>query len=226
MTMNTDHQDDDQGQDVITQIRVAGANPLPLVIGALLGALVPVGTFTVGHYEISTWLDVRSLIFLGGLMFSAITVFRWGQRAYGSTPKAFFFVLLAEGLMSFSTTAWISVTALMYLVCINAVANGCNLATQHAARRARDAARAQAAATQDAAAIVAPAAPAVDALVAALASVEARLASMETRAQATAPATLAAPTTETARAAKPAKSPRAARPRRATEAKAPSSVLN
>lgn len=165
------------GHDVITQIRIAGANPLPLTIGALLGALVPVGTFTLWHEEITSWQDIRTLFFLGGLMFSAITVFRWGQRAYGSTPKAFFFVLLAEGLMSFSETKWLSVGALGYLVLINAVANGCNLAVAHAARREADAARALALAPPSVDHLI----PAVDAMAGLLSIVEARMAELEVK---------------------------------------------
>jgi len=219
------------GHDVISQIRIAGANPLPLTIGALLGALVPVGTFTLWHEEITSWQDIRTIFFLGGLMFSAITVFRWGQRAYGSTPKAFFFVLLAEGLMSFSETTWLSLGALGYLVCINAVANGCNLAVAHAARREADAARALALAPPSVDHLI----PAVDAMAGLLAMVESRMAEFEAKllrsaagvpaapalAESSAPAPQPAPEiTHVAELAAPALPERNLAPRAPTKAKA------
>jgi hypothetical protein len=65
---------------------------------------------------------------LGGLVFSALTVFRWGRLAFGSPVKALGFVVLAEGVMTFCSTAWLSVVALGYLVLINAIATGCTIA--------------------------------------------------------------------------------------------------
>src|SRR5438445_12869383 len=82
---------------IIAQIHIAARNPLPAVIGALLGALVPSATFMVGHYELTSWTEPKALIVLGGLVFSALTVFRWGRLAFGSPVKALGFVVLAEG---------------------------------------------------------------------------------------------------------------------------------
>ena len=119
---------DSASRDIITQIYVAARNPLPAVIGALLGALVPSATFVVGHYELTSWIEPKALIVLGGLAFSALTVFRWGQLAFGSAVKALGFVVLAEGVMTFCSTTWLSVVALGYLVLINAIATGCTIA--------------------------------------------------------------------------------------------------
>ena len=110
---------------IIAQIEVAARNPLPALIGALLGALVPSATFMVGHYELASWTEPKALIVLGGLVFSALTVFRWGRLAFGSSVKALGFVILAEGVMTFCSTAWLSLVALGYLVLINAIATGC-----------------------------------------------------------------------------------------------------
>jgi hypothetical protein len=66
---------------------------------ALLGALVPSATFMVGHYELASWTEPKALIVMGGLVFSALTVFRWGRLAFGSPVKAFGFVVLAEGVV-------------------------------------------------------------------------------------------------------------------------------
>ena len=78
---------DSTSRGIITQIHIAARNPLPAVIGALLGALVPSATFVVGHYELISWAEPKALIVLGGLVFSALTVFRWGRLAFGRRSR-------------------------------------------------------------------------------------------------------------------------------------------
>lgn len=125
--------------DVVSQIKLAFANPLPLTIGALIGALVPIATYTVGHAELEAagWASVPGAIVVGGCAFSAITVYKWGRRAFDSALKAVGFVVLAEGVMSFSHVAWLSLVVLGFLTAINAVANGANLAMAHLAANPR-----------------------------------------------------------------------------------------
>lgn len=129
-------------RDVIGQIKLAFANPLPLIIGALIGALVPLATYTVGHAELdmSSWFSLPGAIVVGGCLFSAITVYKWGERAFGSALKAAGFVVLSEGVMTFSHTPWLSLLVLGFLIAINAVANGANLAVAHLDAEARRAA--------------------------------------------------------------------------------------
>ena len=62
---------DSVSRGIIAQIYIAARKPLPAVIGALLGALVPSATFMVGHYELSSWTEPKALIVMGGLVFSA-----------------------------------------------------------------------------------------------------------------------------------------------------------
>jgi hypothetical protein len=163
---------DSASPGIITQIHIAARNPLPAAIGALLGALVPSATFVVGHYELATWTEPKALIVLGGLLFSALTVFRWGRLAFGSPAKALGFVVLAEGVMTFCSTEWLSLVALGYLVLINAIATGCAIAL--------GAVDDQRAAAPTAAPVAAPAADERAQLMAALASLESRLAARGT----------------------------------------------
>lgn len=152
----------DSERDVVSQIKLAFANPLPLLIGALIGALVPIATYTVGHAELGAagWASVPGAIVIGGCVFSAITVYKWGRRAFDSALKALGFVVLSEGVMTFSQTPWLSMLMLSFLVAINAVANGANLAVAHL-----DAQRLRA----EAAALLAPAVvPVLDAVVPAI----------------------------------------------------------
>jgi hypothetical protein len=120
-------------RDVIGQIKLAFSTPLPLIIGALIGALVPLATYTVGHRELAAagWTSVAGAIVVGGCLFSAITVYKWGERAFGNALKAIGFVVLSEGVMTFSTTPWLSMLVLGFMIAINAVANGANLAVAH-----------------------------------------------------------------------------------------------
>jgi hypothetical protein len=165
---------------IIAQIRTAARNPLPSLIGALLGALVPAATFTVGHHELTSWTEPKALIVLGGLVFSALTVFRWGRLAFGSAVKAFGFVVLAEGVMTFCSTEWLSMVALGYLVMINAIATGCAIALG-AAEDAAPAAAPSLVAPSVALDVAAP-------FTAALTGLESRLAAPETPPLAAAPA--------------------------------------
>jgi hypothetical protein len=118
---------------VVGQVRLAFAakNRLATALGALLGGAVPVGSYQLAHHEIDLslplWAQLKVWLVLGGLVFSAITVFSWGKLAYGSGWKAAGFAVILEGVLLTSTTPWLAAGALVYLVAINAVATGCNL---------------------------------------------------------------------------------------------------
>lgn len=118
---------------IVDQVRVALSREhrLATMIGALLGAVVPFATFCVAHRELDTaapWTDPRAALVVGGLIFSARTVYQWGQLALGSGLKAFGFTVLLEGIMVASAQPWLAIVALVYLCAINAVATGTTLA--------------------------------------------------------------------------------------------------
>ncbi len=103
-------------------------------MGFLLGGFVPLASFILAHYEIDraapfTWQPAAPIV-LGGLVYSAKTVFAWGRLAFRSTAKAFGFVVLLEGVMVVSKTQWLSFAALAYLIAINGIATGCNLSAK------------------------------------------------------------------------------------------------
>lgn len=108
-------------RSVVGQVRLAlkRENRLATAVGSLLGGFVPAATWTMTHHEPHDW---RLLIVAGGLLYSAITVYKWGVLAFGMRVKAFGFVALLEGVMVMSATAWLSLTALGILIGINAVA--------------------------------------------------------------------------------------------------------
>jgi hypothetical protein len=117
---------------VIEQFRVAKSNPAALIGGCLLGAFVPFVTFWVAHFELNKETLFSSFqpglfLVLGGLVYSAKTVWQWGRLAFNCPWKATGFVLLIEGAMVTTQTLWLGVMALGYLMVINAVATGCTL---------------------------------------------------------------------------------------------------
>ena len=122
---------------VVAQIRMAfrPENLLATVIGLGLGGLIPLVVFMVSHHEIDFTNFRPSMIplcgiVLGGLVYSAKTVFSWGSRAFHSGIKAVGFVVLTEGVMTLSSLHWLAVMALVYLMAINAIATGCTLALE------------------------------------------------------------------------------------------------
>jgi len=119
---------------VVEQVRAAlrpGAR-LAFLVGMLLGGFVPVATFVLSHTELergrALWLQPAAAFVAGGLLFSAVTMYRWGRLAFDVRAKAVGFVLLLEGTMVTSSSRWLALVALAYLVAINGVATACNLA--------------------------------------------------------------------------------------------------
>ncbi len=104
-------------------------NRLATFIGSVLGGFVPVSCFVLAHIEIAKefYTDPKTFLLLGGLVFSAKTVYQWGKMAFRDGSKALGFVLLIEGVMVFAATGWLSQLALGLLVVINAVATGATL---------------------------------------------------------------------------------------------------
>jgi hypothetical protein len=92
---------------------------------------VPLACYVVAHREISAdaplYLQRSLYLVLGGLAYSARTVWQWGAVAFRNAVKATGFVVLLEGVMVTSHVAWLGVAALVYLVAINGIATACNL---------------------------------------------------------------------------------------------------
>jgi hypothetical protein len=121
---------------VIAQLRLAALpeNRLALVVGALLGGLVPFVAFVLAHFEIDPtvplYAQLPAWLVLGGLVYSAKSVYQWGVAAFACPFKAIGFVLLTEGTMLASHYLWLSLVVLAYLIAVNAVNTGVHLALQ------------------------------------------------------------------------------------------------
>jgi hypothetical protein len=131
---------------VVAQVRAA-LQPrarLATALGFLLGGFVPLATYVVAHQELDVqaplYAQRAAVLVLGGLLFSATTVYQWSRVAFGAWAKALGFVVLLEGVMVTSSTPWLALTALAYLIAINGVATGCRL-SRGAATEAPEAAQ-------------------------------------------------------------------------------------
>ena len=124
---------------IVDQVQMAAQkqNRLATVAGSIIGGFVPVATFFIVHFGVheNCWLWA---IVVGGLVFSAKTVYEWGHVAFQSSVKSFGFCLLVEGVMTFGNVWYLSIAALTLLALINGLATGCNLAlNRREAYRAR-----------------------------------------------------------------------------------------
>lgn len=121
---------------VIFQVKRAfkSGNRLATFVGLLLGGFVPLAIYTISHAQGFTFDVVHSgaarvpvTLVLGGLCYSAQTVYKWATMAFVNALKSLGFVVLLEGILCTTSIHWLSVMALCYLVAINSIATGCNL---------------------------------------------------------------------------------------------------
>lgn len=116
---------------VVDQVRIAISRQhlLSTVLGGVLGGFVPIATYAVAHREIAASAHGYAMLALvmGGLLFSAKTVWQWGRLAFNDPWKATGFVLLLEGVMTLSGQQSVAIAALIVLTSINAIATGVTL---------------------------------------------------------------------------------------------------
>lgn len=117
---------------VVEQVRQAFRRDgrLAAVIGLLLGSSFPAMTFGLIHFILpqhpEKWI-LLWVIAVGGLVYSAPKVYRWGVSAWGSKFEAAGMVLLLEGIMTFVPGLWLPSIALLWIVFINGVYSACRL---------------------------------------------------------------------------------------------------
>lgn len=126
-----------KSQGVIDQLRRGFSSSwLAATVGGLLGAFVPVAVWWLVHHDLSegVWKPALALV-LGGLAFSAKTVYQWTREAFACGWKAAGFTLLIEGVLTFAESPWLSVVALGYLAVVNAAATASTLAAVDGGRK-------------------------------------------------------------------------------------------
>ena len=113
---------------VIDQIVVAfeRKNLLATLFGFWLGGIVPFAVYVTAHNSVQAQPSLWLLV-VAGLIYSATTVFKWGTVAFTSKVKAVGFVVLLEGILTFSPEHGLAIAALATLMVINAIATASNL---------------------------------------------------------------------------------------------------
>lgn len=95
-----------------------------LLVGVVLGAFVPLASYTLVHVDGRR--EVWALV-AGGLVYSALTVYQWAYKAFSYRAKAVGFVVLLEGVMTFTRVEWLGLTGLVILMGLNAWSAGVSL---------------------------------------------------------------------------------------------------
>jgi hypothetical protein len=120
---------------VIDQTKLAfSVSAIGSITGIVLGSVVPLMAYMEAHYELhmadaklEDYWSIYTVLTLGGMLFSAKSVFYWTKSAFKDSMKAFGFVCLVEGSMIFSHISWVGWLGLAILIGINAIASAANL---------------------------------------------------------------------------------------------------
>lgn len=120
------------GVVAMTKEAFAWRNSLGTFLGMIFGGFVPAASYVVSHMELmpmgGTWWETpKALLVYGGLVYSARTVIKWAYMAFRDAFKAIGFVVIVEGVMTFSKVPELSFFALALLVLVNAIAAGVTL---------------------------------------------------------------------------------------------------
>jgi hypothetical protein len=118
--------------------------PWAFSLVALQAGSVPLSVFWFVHYEmisltavpVHEW-TVLHYVTMGGLVFSATSVWGWGRNFYTGL-KAASWVVLLEGAMVFSATPWLRVLQLVLIISINMITAGCKSARKESAKKERE----------------------------------------------------------------------------------------
>jgi hypothetical protein len=118
---------------ILEQWRQARRHPYAALMGGLLGGFPPLAAYWTVHHDLSIH-TARDLlhpmvpVVAACVLFSVSTVWEWGRSATRRADKPVYLVIALEGVMVLAPTPWLALLALLYLICINAVATACILA--------------------------------------------------------------------------------------------------
>lgn len=135
---------------IIGDLEEAWSCKLALLIAAIWAGSVPLGVYVLTHVEgihltevpYESWTP-RHFVALGGLLFSASSVWVWGKTFYNGLKSACW-VSLMEGCMVFSKTEWLQILMLTLIVVTNMMAAGSRAGQKEKKRRAAQVLRAAA----------------------------------------------------------------------------------
>lgn len=123
---------------IMEQIAVLKNNLFAAIVGIILGGLMAYLVFRINHgvfggdgqgeLDLTAHGITMGVFMVGGLVVSAITVWHWMHQTFHHAWKATGFVLITEGVMTFSSQLDIVYTCLAVLVFINGISGGYNIA--------------------------------------------------------------------------------------------------
>jgi hypothetical protein len=99
-----------------------------MIIGVLFGGFVPIAIYFTTHRASFSWGTQAGAFATAGLVYSLQTVYQSARQVFGQVTKAAGFTVLLEGVMVTTDVRWLGITALVYLVVINALSAGVNVA--------------------------------------------------------------------------------------------------
>ena len=127
-----------RGPMILREVRAAAGNKVALSGGILLGGFIPFSVYWLMHQEAPASVPLcelagypvafAHLLVLGGLAYSAKTVYQWGRAVFADRFKAIGFTLLVGGILTFGHSDCLVFPALGILVLINAIAATSRLA--------------------------------------------------------------------------------------------------
>ena len=127
-----------RGPMILKEVRTAAGNKTALLGGILLGGYIPFSVYWLMHQEAPASAPLcelaghpvafAHLLVLGGLAYSAKTVYQWGRAVFADRFKAVGFTLLVEGILTFGHSDCLIFPALGILVLINGIAATSRLA--------------------------------------------------------------------------------------------------
>lgn len=99
------------------------------VVALIFGGFIPFAVWWLSHKQLNV-ADLKAGDFgsmvaipliLGGLVYSATTVVELSTLAFHKKAKAWGFTILLEGVLLGASAQWLSISALVYLILLNAV---------------------------------------------------------------------------------------------------------
>jgi len=103
-----------------------GQHWMATIAGLVLGSFVPLASYTLIHWETAARRELWLLV-AGGLIYSALTVYKWARQAFHYPLKAFGFVVLLEGVMTCSRIRWLGLAGLAILMTVNGISAAISL---------------------------------------------------------------------------------------------------
>lgn len=116
-------------KSVISQIRQATLpeNRLAAGLGAAIGALPPIGSYTLAHYALDPARPLHqqfaTYLVAGLLAYSGVKVVGWTAKAFDNRALGLFWTIGVEGMLigAPANLGWLSAVCVAYLVVVNAI---------------------------------------------------------------------------------------------------------